>query len=101
MVYGEWVLILNFLVDGVLLRITGRLWGYPAPWGRWALASALGAVGALFALCGPPWMGGWIMKAALPALMALVCWPLARRRLVSLAGTLMGVALLAGGGVWP
>ena len=64
MVYGEWVLILNFLVDGVLLRITGRLWGYPAPWGRWALASALGAAGALLALCGPPWMGGWAMKAA-------------------------------------
>ncbi|MFR1758641.1 MAG: sigma-E processing peptidase SpoIIGA, partial [Christensenellaceae bacterium] len=82
MVYGEWVLILNFLVDGALLRITGRLWGYPAPWGRWALASALGAAGALLALCGPPWMGGWVMKAALPALMALVCWPLARRRLV-------------------
>lgn len=59
MVYGEWVLILNFLVDGVLLRITGRLWGYPAPWGRWALASALGAVGALFALCGPS-LDGWL-----------------------------------------
>ena len=98
MVYGEWVLILNFLVDGVLLRITGRLWGYPAPWGRWALASALGAAGALLALCGPPWMGGWAMKAALPALMALICWPLASRRFFSLAGTLLGVALLAGGG---
>lgn len=98
-VYIEQILIANFLTDGALLWMTGRLWGRSMVRWRWtaaSLAAALWAVAATLpalAFLGAPWFWG----AGLAGMTALCYMPCRWRDFLRLWITLCGSTFIAGG----
>lgn len=74
-VYLDLVIVLNFLVDYLLILGTNRLAGYPAGYGKGALAAALGAVysgGCL--LRGFSFLGNTLWRLVCLCLMAMIAF---------------------------
>ena len=95
----EGVWLTNFLVDGVLLFLSGRVWGRPLAWVRGGVSAALGAswsaVGLAPAL---GWLMGWPGRILLSVLMALIAWPWRGwRSFARIWLAFLGVTVVAGG----
>ena len=118
MIYGDVVMVLNFLVDLLLLLGTNQLAGFPAAPGRSALAAGLGAVySGMCLLPGFSFLGSWLWRLVFLSLMAMIAFGWNRSALqrsmiflvlsMALGGIALGLGtadltalILAAAGIW-
>lgn len=107
-VYIDFVVLLNFLVDFLLLLGANRLCGHPPKWGRAAIAAALGGIyGGVCLLPGFAFMGNILWRTVSLLLMSTIAFGFSinalRRGVVFafLSMALGGIAMGVGkGGFW-
>lgn len=96
-IYGDLVVILNFLVDFLLLLGTNRLSGFPLSTGRSAAAAGLGSAYAAGCLLpGFRFLGGSLWRAVSLAGMAVVAFGL-NRSAVKRGGVFLLLSMALGG----